>query len=108
MNGLMGMGPVGWVVALVAGFVVGGVFFLTIKLEVECVVRHKGPEWLVPAALYARLAFLAVVLVLVGVLVPGEKIAGGMLGGVIGAFIARVLVQRMVHKICGGKDAGDD
>jgi hypothetical protein len=97
MNTLMGMGPAGWLVALVAGFVVGGLFFLSIKLQVEYVLKKQGPLWLVPACLYARLALAGVVLVVVAVTLPGEKIAAAMLAGIAGAFIARLLVARMVR-----------
>ncbi len=32
MNGLMGLGLWGWLLALAGGFVFGGIFFLSIKL----------------------------------------------------------------------------
>jgi uncharacterized membrane protein YkvI len=95
---LMGMGLLGWLVALVLGFVVGGIMFMSIKAQVDYVVRQRGPEWLMPAALYARMAFLAVVLVLVAVFIPSEKLAGAVLGGLVGALVARVLVSRMVRR----------
>jgi hypothetical protein len=98
MNELMGMGLVGWLVSLVAGFVIGGVFFLSIRLQVDYVLKKSGPLWVVPAALYARIGIVAAMLVLVAVKLPGEKIAGAMLAGMIGAFVARVLVSRMVKK----------
>jgi len=106
---LMGMGLLGWIISLVLGYVIGGVFFLTMKLEVEYVVQQKGPTWLVPAALYARMVFVAAVLVLVAVLVPGDKVAAAMLGGVIGTFASRVCVHCMVRrqKPEDGANAGD-
>lgn len=97
MNTVMGMGIAGWLISLVAGFVLGGIFFLSIKLQVEYVLHKQGPLWLLPAALYARLVLVAVILVLIALTVPGEKIAGAMLGGVAGAVLARVLVARMVR-----------
>ncbi len=96
MNGLMGMGLVGWVVSLALGFVVGGIFFMSIKAQVEYVVEKRGPTWLLPVALYARLAFLAVVLIVLAVSVPGEKVAAALLAGLVGALVARVLISRMV------------
>jgi len=98
MNGLMNMGLLGWILAFVAGFVVGGLFFLSIKLEVEYVMRKRGPEWLMPAALYARIALVGVILAMIGINVPGEKIPAVMLAAVAGSIVARVLVGRMVRK----------
>ena len=95
---LMGMGLLGWAVSLALGFVFGGIMFMSIKAQVDYVVNRRGPDWLMPAALYARMAFLAVVLILVAVLVPGEKLAGAVLAGLIGALVARVLVSRMVRR----------
>ena len=104
---LMGMGPLGWAVAFVLGFVIGGVMFLSIKVEVDYVVRQRGAGWLVPAALYARMAFVAVVLILTAVFVPHEKLAGAVLGAVAGAVLARVLVSRMVRRGAANEEDGD-
>ena len=98
MNGLMGLGVIGWLLSVAGGFVVGGLFFLSIKMQVEYVVRKQGPAWVLPAAMYARLVLLGVVLVVIAVTVPGERVAGVALGGVIGILIARILVSRMVRK----------
>jgi hypothetical protein len=98
MKTLMGMGLVGWLVALVVGFVLGGLFFLSIRLQVDYVLKKQGPAWLLPAALYARLLLVAVVLVLVAVTLPGEKVPASMLAGVIGAMVSRVLVSRTVRR----------
>ena len=49
----MGLGLLGWIVALVVGFGLGGVFFLSIRLQVDYVLNEKGKEWIVPACLYA-------------------------------------------------------
>jgi len=106
MNGLMGMGIGGWLIAFAAGFVIGGVFFLTIKLQVEYVVKKRGPLWLLPAALYARLVLVAVVLIVVALTLPGHKVPAAMLAGVAGAFVARLLVSRMVRG--GGAQEGED
>jgi len=107
MNGLLGMGLVGWLVSLVVGFVVGGLFFLSIRVELDYVLRNRGPLWLAPAAIYARLVLVAVVLVLVALLVPGQKVAGAAAGGLIGAMAARVLISRQVKRSSsqGGEDA---
>ena len=98
------MGFRGWATALALGFVVGGIFFLSIKLQVEYVVQRRGPAWLLPAALYARLVFVAVVLVLVATTLPGSKVPAAMLAGTAGAFTARLLVARMVRKPGPGRD----
>jgi hypothetical protein len=98
MNGLMGMGLLGWIVSLVLGFVIGGVFFMSIKAQVEYVVEKRGPSWLLPVAMYARMLFVAVVLIVVALLVPPQKIAAALLAGVTGVLIARVLIARMVRK----------
>ena len=97
MNELMGMRPLGWLASAAIGFVIGGLFFLTIKLQVQYVVEQKGPLWVMPAALYARLVLVAIVLVLTAVLLPGRQIAAAMLAGTAGALLARVLVSRMVR-----------
>lgn len=97
MSGLLGMGLVGWVVSLVLGFLVGGVFFLSIKVQVAYVLQKRSRLWLAPALLYARMAFVGAILVLAAVSVPREKVAGALLVGVFGALVARVLVSRMVR-----------
>jgi len=97
---LMGMGLIGWIVSLVIGFVVGGIFFLTIKLQVEYVEEQRGPAWVMPACMYARMLLLGVVLTVVAVTMRdhGESVPAAMLAGVAGLFAARVLVSRMVRK----------
>ena len=108
MKELMGMGLVGWLLSLAVGFVIGGLFFLSIRLQVDYVLKKSGPLWVVPAALYARIGIVAAMLVLVAVKLPGEKIAGAMLAGMIGAFVARLLVSRMVKKTATEEDKPDD
>ena len=98
MNTLMGMGILGWLLALTVGFVIGGVFFVSIRLQVEYVMKEQRRLWLVPACMYARLVLVAVVLVLVAVLLPGEKVAAAMLSGVVGVFLARTSVSRVVRR----------
>ena len=93
----MGMGLLGWALSLVLGFVIGGVLFMSIKAQVDYVVKQRGAVWLMPAALYGRMAFVAVVLILSAKLVPSEKLAGALLGALVGVVIARVLVSRMVR-----------
>ena len=104
---LMGMGLGGWILALLLGFVIGGVFFLSVKAQVEYVVDKRGPTWLMPVALYARMAFLGAVLVLVAVFVPGECVPAALLAGLIGALVARVLVTRSVRRR-GAEEANDE
>lgn len=108
MNELMGMGLTGWLISLVAGFVIGGLFFLSIRLQVDYVLKKRGPLWVVPAALYARIGIVAAILVVVAVKLPGEKIAAAMLAGMIGTFVARLLVSRMVKKGATEEDKQDD
>jgi len=95
---LLNLGLLGWIVSLVAGFVVGGIYFLSIKVQVDYTLSRKGPDWLVPAALYARILFVAVILVLVAVFLPREKVAGALLAALAGAIVGRVLVSRMVRR----------
>ena len=95
---LLNLGPLGWILSFVVGFAVGGLYFLSIKAQVEYIVKRKGPEWLVPAGLYARVIFLGVLLVLVGSLLPREKLGGAVLAGLAGSIVARVLVGRMVRR----------
>ena len=94
------MGLVGWIVSLIVGFVVGGVFFLSIKAQVGYVVEKKSgtPIWLIPALMYGRMLFVGAVLVVVALNVPHGKIGGALLAAVIGSIIARLLVSRMVKK----------
>jgi len=102
MNGLLDLSLAGWIASLAAGFAVGGVFFLSIRIQVRYVLEHRGPAWVAPVALYARMVFLAVVLVAVARLVRahdlGRQVPAMMLAGVIGALVARVLVQRAVGR----------
>lgn len=107
---LMGMGLLGWLVSLVAGFAIGLLFFMSMKLQVDYVVKGQGPTWVVPAAMYARMVLVAVVLVLVALLVKNkgweDKLAAMMLAGVTGLFAARIVVARMVRR--EEPDGGDD
>ena len=105
MNGLMGMGLVGWIVALVGGFVVGGLFFLSIKAQVRYVLARKGPPWLVPALMYARMLFVGVILVVIALELPHERIPAALFAGVAGSLLARVVVSRTVRK--SGTDGQD-
>ncbi|NQT92806.1 MAG: hypothetical protein HQ559_08595 [Lentisphaerae bacterium] len=98
MNTLMGMGLLGLLLSLLAGLVLGGLFLFSIRLQVEYVMKKGGRLWVVPACLYARLALMAVILILVAVLLPGEKVAGAMLAGAVGVFIARICVSRQVRR----------
>ena len=105
MNGLLGMGIVGWIVASLVGFVVGAVFFLSIKAQVSYVLTRKGPPWLVPALMYARMLFVGTILVLVALELPHGKIPAALLAGVVGSLVARILVSRTIKKSgANGKD----
>ena len=90
----------GWLVSLIVGFIVGGVYFLSIKVQVDYVLRERGPMWLAPAALYARMLFVAVILILLAVFFreDRERLLGIVVAGMVGAAVARVLVSRMVKR----------
>ncbi|MBN1675870.1 MAG: hypothetical protein JXR37_32805 [Kiritimatiellae bacterium] len=93
------IGVLGGLLAALVGFVIGGLFYLSMRLQVEYVVHKRGPEWLMPALMYARLIAVAVVLVLVlKVVGPGYRLAESLLLGLFGGVVARVLVGRMVKK----------
>jgi len=99
---LMGMGLIGWLASLVGGFVVGGVFFLSIKAQVNYVLRRRGPVWLAPALMYARMVFMGLILTTVALSAAAEKVPAILLAAVVGSFVARCLVSRMVKR---GNDA---
>ena len=111
---LMDMGLIGWLVSLALGFVLGGVFFLSMKLQVEYVVSRRGPVWLMPVATYARLAFVAAILVTVALAMRDarQKIPAAMIAAVAGAFVARILIGRSVRagdeRQDGEGGSGDD
>ena len=108
MKTLMGMGMAGWLISFVLGFVLGGLFFLSIRLQVDYVMKKGARLWVVPACMYARMALLAVVLIVVAVLMPGEKVAAAMLAGMVGVFISRVCVARQVRHGIDSKEPGED
>ena len=112
MKELMGMGLLGWLVSLVLGFIFGGLFFLSIRLQVEYVLKKQGSLWIVPAALYGRMIIMAAILFGIALKVPREKVAAVMLAGVVGVMVARLLVARMVRSAdaqpeATGKDSDD-
>jgi len=88
---------IGWLVALAVGFVIGGVLFMTMKIEVDYVVSGKGPDWLVPAMLFARMGFVAAVLTVLAVALPKDKVAAAALSGLVGIVLARVVIARKVR-----------
>ena len=98
MNGLLGMGLVGWVVSFVIGCALGAILFLSIKVEVAYVVEKRGPTWLLPALLYARLAFMATVLIVVAANVSREMLPAAVIAGLAGVIVARVVVARAVRR----------
>jgi hypothetical protein len=98
MNGLLGMSLLGWLISLIVGFAVGGVFFLSIKAQVNYVLVHRGRPWRVPALMYARMVFVGVILVVVAVAVPRTQLPAAVIAGVLGSLVARILVTRMVKK----------
>ena len=87
-----------WVLPLVGGFVVGGVLFLSMKAQVDYVLKKKGAEWIVPAAMYARMIFIAAVLIVLAKTLEGRHVLPVGIMGLAGAIVARVLVGRMVRK----------
>ncbi len=112
MKELMGMGLLGWLVSLVLGFIVGGLFFMSIRLQVEYVLKKQGPLWVVPASLYGRMIIMAAILLGIALKVPREKVAAVMLAGVVGVMLARLLISRMVRSgdaqpEATGKDSDD-
>jgi hypothetical protein len=94
---VLGLGLIGWLVALAIGFVIGGIFFMSMKVQVDYVMKGRGPGWLTPVAMYGRLAFVAAVLFVIAAVVPREKMAASLLAGVAGILTARVLIARMVR-----------
>ena len=94
---VLGMGLIGWLVAFAIGFVIGGIFFMSIKAQVDYVMKGTGPGWLTPLALYLRLAFVAAVLFVVAKAVPREKMAASLLAAVAGIILARILISRLVR-----------
>ena len=98
MNAFLGLGWLGWIASAAVGFAVGGLFFLCTRAQVEYVAEHRGPEWLLPAMLYARVLLLALVMGAVGLAVPRDQVAGAVVGGLVGAAAARVLVMRSVRR----------
>ncbi len=97
MKDLMGMGLLGWLISFVLGFIVGGLLFLSIRLQVEYVLQKQGPLWVVPACLYGRLIIIGAILAGIAIKVPREKVAAVMLAGVVGVMLARLLISRMVR-----------
>jgi hypothetical protein len=112
MKELMGMGLLGWLMSWVLGFIVGGLFFLSIRLQVEYVLKKQGSLWVVPAALYGRMIIMAAILFGIALKVPREKVAAVMMAGVVGVMLARLLISRMVRSgdaepEAAGKDSDD-
>jgi F1F0 ATPase subunit 2 len=99
---VLGMGMIGWLLAFAIGFVIGAIFFMSIKAQVDYVMKDTGPAWLTPVALYLRLAFVAAVLFLVAKTVPREKMAASLLAATVGIIVARVMIGRFVRS--GGPD----
>ena len=93
-----------WIVPFIVGFAIGGVYFLSMKVQVDYVVKKKGPEWLVPAMMYARMVFIAAILIVVARTVPKEHAVAVVVMGLFGAIVARILVARMVKKGSGDND----
>jgi L-asparagine transporter-like permease len=94
---ILNLSILGWLVSLAVGFGIGGVLFLSMKVEVDYVISGKGPGWLVPAMLYARMAFIAAVLVVLTVSLPHERVAAAALSGLVGVVLARIAVARKVR-----------
>ena len=75
------------------------------KLQVEYVLNNRGPEWLTPACMYARLILVEAVLVLVALAMKdhGDKVPAAMLAAVAGAFLARILIGRAIRRETSGE-----
>lgn len=102
---IAGLHLLGWLASLAVGFVIGGVLFMSIKAQVDYVVKKKGPEWILPAAMFARLLFVAALLVMLLLWVPRDKLAPVVLAGVVGTLVARILIARMVKREAKETDA---
>jgi len=87
-----------WILPLAGGFVVGGILFLSMKVQVDYVIKKKGAEWIVPAAMYARMIFIAAILIVMAKTVDREHILPVAMMGLAGTIVARVLVGRMVKR----------
>ncbi len=103
---ILNLSILGWLVALVVGFVIGGVLFMSMKIEVDYVISGKGPDWLVPALLFARMGFIAAVLTVLALSLPKDKVAAAALSGLVGIILARVAIARKVRS--GVQDAESD
>ena len=98
---LLGMSPLGWLIGFAAGFVIGGIYFLTMKLQVEYVLKKQGPIWLIPVVMYARLAFVGAIVATVGLTLgqsAPDKIPAAVISATMAAMLARVLIGRMVKE----------
>ena len=87
-----------WVLPLAGGFVAGGILFLSMKAQVDYVMKKKGAEWIVPAAMYARMIFIAAILIVLAKTLDGKHVLPVGIMGLAGAIVARVLIGRMVKK----------
>ena len=104
----LGMGVPGWLAALAIGFVVGGVFFLSMRAQVDYVVSGRGADWVAPAILYARMALMATALVVTALAMPRQKLGAAAIAGLSGAGIARVLIARQVKRGDAAERDGED
>ena len=85
-------------VSAVAGLAIGALFFWTMKVQVDYVVKRQGAAWLLPALLYARLALVALILIAIATSVSNEDIPCVLVAGLAGMMVARVLVSRRVKR----------
>ena len=97
---ILNLSVIGWLGSLAVGFIVGGVYFLSIKVQVDYVLKKRGPLWVAPAALYGRMLFAAVILILLAAFFgkDRERLLAIVIAGMVGAAVARVLVSSMVKR----------
>lgn len=107
---LLGLGIIGWILSLAAGFALGGVLFMSMKLQVDYVLGRgqDAPLWLMPTLMFVRLAFVAAVLLGAALWVPKATVGGVLVGGLVGAFLARVVIGRWVRRLEDERNASSE
>ena len=98
MSMLLGLSWQGWLLAGAAGFVVGLIYFGSIRLQASYLVERGGKgerrDWLLPLALVGRLIFLGAALYLTVKMAPREGVAVALLCALAGLLAARFLLIR--------------
>ena len=97
-----------WILPLVGGFVVGGILFLSMKVQVDYVIDTTDPEWVVPAAMYARMIFIAAILIALAKTLDSSHVLPVGIMGLVGLIVARILIGRMVKEGTGDPTPPDE